>query len=87
MKASVELIYKKMPSDREIGRIRDAGMQLTSDPDSVSVIVTQTDNQYPVRLEFVMPTQAQYKVVDRVSNEVQTWLMESYDDIGIRFSK
>jgi hypothetical protein len=87
MKASVELIYKTMPSDREIVRIRDAGMQLTSDPDSVSVVVTQTDNQYAVLLEFVIPTEAQYKVVDRVSDEVQRWLMEPYDDICIQFGK
>jgi hypothetical protein len=87
MKASVELIYKAMPSDQEIVRIRDAGMQLTTDPNSVSVWVVQKDSQYPVLLEFIMPTQAQYKVVDQVSHGVQRWLMESYDDICIRFGK
>jgi hypothetical protein len=85
MKVSVELIYQAMPSDRELENIRDAGHRLTSNRKSVSVQVLEKDDQYPVVLEFTMPTEAQYKVVDRVSDEVQRWLMEPYEDICIGF--
>jgi hypothetical protein len=87
MKVSVELIYQAMPSDRELKTIRDAGHTLTSNRQSVSVQVLERDNQYAVVLEFTMPTEAQYKVVSRVSDEVQRWLMEPYADIGIRFGQ
>jgi hypothetical protein len=87
MKVSVELIYKAMPSDRELETIREAGCTLTSDQKSVSVQVLEKGDRYAVVLEFVMPTQAQYKVVDRVSDEVQRWLMEPYKDIAIGFGR
>jgi hypothetical protein len=85
VKTSVELIYKAMPSDRELETIREAGHTLTSNRQSVSVQVLERDNQYAVVLEFTMPTEAQYKVVSRVSDEVQRWLMEPYEDICIGF--
>ena len=87
MKASVELIYKTIPSDRELERIREAGHRLTSNRKSVSAQVLEKDDRYAVVLEFTMPTEAQYKVVDRVADEVRRWLMEPYDDMGIRFGK
>jgi hypothetical protein len=87
MKASVELIYKAMPSDRELEKIREAGHRLTSNRKSVSVQVLEKDDRYAVVLEFTMPTEAQYKVVDRVAREVRRWLMEPYEDMGIRFGK
>jgi hypothetical protein len=87
MKASVELIYKAMPSDRELERIQEAGHRLTSNRKSVSVQVLEKDDRYAVVLEFTMRTEAQYKVVDRVADEVRRWLMEPYDDMGIRFGK
>jgi hypothetical protein len=87
MKVSVELIYKAMPSDRELKTIQDAGHTLTSKRKSVSVQVLEKDERYTVLLEFTMPTEAQYKVVDRVSDEVQCWLMEPYEDICIGFGK
>jgi hypothetical protein len=87
MKVSVELIYKAMPSDREMETIREAGHILTSNQKSVSVQVLERDDRYAVVLEFTMPTEAQYKVVSRVSDEVQRWLMEPYEDICIGFGK
>jgi hypothetical protein len=87
MKTSVELIYKAMPSDRELKTIQEAGHMLTSNQKSVSVQVLEKDGRYTVLLEFTMPTEAQYKVVDRVSDEVQRWLMESYENICIGFGK
>jgi hypothetical protein len=85
VKTSVELIYNAMPSDLELEKIREAGYRLTSNRKSVSVQVLERDNQYAVVLEFTMPTEAQYKVVSRVSDEVQRWLMEPYEDICIGF--
>jgi hypothetical protein len=87
MKVSVELIYQAMPSDQELENIRDAGHRLTSNRKSVSVQVLEKDDRYPVVLEFTMPTEAQYKVVDRVADEVRRWLMEPYEDMSIRFGK
>jgi uncharacterized membrane protein len=85
MKVSVELIYKAVPSDRELERIREAGHRLTSNRKSVSVLVLEKDDRYAVVLEFVIPTQAQYKVVDRVADEVQCGLTEPYEDMVIGF--
>jgi hypothetical protein len=87
MKVSVELIYKAVPSDRELETIREAGCTLTSDRKSVSVQVLEKGDWYAVVLKFVMPTQAQYKVVDRVADEVQCWLTESYEDMAIGFGR
>jgi hypothetical protein len=87
MKVSVELIYQTMPSDRELERIREAGHTLTSNRKSVLVQVLEKADRYAVVLEFTMPTEAQYKVVDRVADEVRRWLMEPYEDMGIRFGK
>jgi hypothetical protein len=87
MKASVELIYQAVPSDRELEIIRMAGHTLTSNQKSVSVQVLEKGDRYAVVLEFRMPTQAQYKVVDRVADMVRRGLMEPYEDMGIRFGK
>jgi hypothetical protein len=87
MKVSVELISQAMPSDRELETIREAGDTLTSNRKSVSVQVLERDGRYAVVLEFTMPTEAQYKVVSRVSDEVQRWLTEPYEDICIGFGQ
>ena len=87
MQPSVELIYQAMLSDRDLGNIREVGHKLTSNRKSASVQVLEKDDRYPVLLEFTMPTEAQYKVVDRVAHEVRCWLIEPYEDMGIRFGK
>lgn len=87
IKVSVELMYKAMPSDRELKTIREAGNLLTSSRKCVSVQVSEKDNRYAVLLEFTMLTEAQYKVVSRVSDEVQCWLLEPYEDICIIFGQ
>lgn len=87
MKISVELTYQVTPSDRELETIRDAGHMLTSNPKSVLVQVIEKDDRYTVELEFTLPTEAQCKVVSRVSDEIQRWLMEPYEDICISFGK
>jgi hypothetical protein len=87
MRLLAEMIYSSMPSNQELKQIREVGQTLTSDCKSVSVQVSEKDDRYAVALEFTMPTQAQYKVVDRVSNEVRRWLIEAYDGICISFEK
>jgi hypothetical protein len=61
------------------------GQRLTTDSKSVSVRLVETE-KYPLMiLEFVMKNQAQYKVVSEISDEVQRWLNQPYNDIAIRF--
>ena len=85
MKVEVELQYRAIPSDKELEIIRDAGKSLTTDPKSVSVRLVETDAYPLVILEFVMKNQAQYNVVSKISDEVQRWLGELFNDMTIRF--
>lgn len=85
MKVEVELEYQAIPPDREFEIIREAGERLTTEPKSVSVRLVETEKYPLIVLEFVMKNQAQYKVVSEVSDEVQRWLGELYNDIKIRF--
>ena len=85
MKVEVELQYRAIPSDKELEIIRDAGKSLTTDPKSVSVRLVETDAYPLVILEFVMKNQAQYNVVSEISDEVQRWLGELFNDMTIRF--
>ena len=85
MKVEVELQYQAIPPDEELEIIRDAGKNLTIDPKSVSVRLVETDAYPLVILEFVMRTQAQFNVVSEISDEVQRWLGELFNDITIRF--
>jgi hypothetical protein len=85
MKVEVELKYRAVPPEEEFEVIREAGRGLTTNPKSVSVRLVEI-GEYPVIvLEFVMKNQAQYKVVSEISDEVQRWLNEPYNDIAIRF--
>ena len=85
MKVEVELQYWAIPPDEELEIIRDAGKNLTIDPKSVSVRLVETDAYPLVILEFVMRNQAQFNVVSEISDEVQRWLGELFNDITIRF--
>ena len=85
MKVEVELEYRTAPPDEEFEVIREAGQRLTTDPKSVSVRLVETEKYPLIILEFVMKNQAQYKVVSEISDEVQRWLNQPYNDISIRF--
>lgn len=85
MKVEVELEYRAIPPDEELEIIRDAGRTLTIDQKSVSVRLVEPGKYPLVILEFVMKTQSQYKVVAEISDEVQRWLGELFNDITIRF--
>ena len=85
MKVEVELQYQAIPPDEELEIIRSAGKNLTTDRKSVSVRVVETDAYPLVILEFVMRNQAQFNVISEISDEVQRWLGELFNDITIRF--
>ncbi|MGF1571320.1 MAG: hypothetical protein ACFCVD_25135 [Nodosilinea sp.] len=85
MKVEVSLTYATAPAAEEIELIQEAGSRLTSNAKSVTVEGFPQDGQHIVRLTFKMRTQAQYKVVDGISDEVQRWLMGPLQDIAIRF--
>ena len=85
MKVEVELQYRAIPPDEELEIIRAAGKNLTTNPKSVSIRVVETDTYPLVILEFVMRNQAQFNVVSEISDEVQRWLGELFNDITIRF--
>lgn len=81
----MELEYRAVPSDEELETIREVGQRLTTDPESVSVRIVKTEKNPVIVLGFVMKNQAQYNVVSEISDEVQRWLNEPYNDIAIRF--
>lgn len=85
MKVEVELLYKALPSEHELETIQENGYTLTSNKKSVVLSTLERDGYQVVVLRFDMRTQAQYKVVQYVSDEVQRWLVEPMEDIIIRF--
>jgi len=85
MKVQVELTYRTVIPEAELEIIRRAGRNLTNNPKSVSVRLVETAEAALIILEFTMKNQAQYKVVNEISDEVQRWLNEPLDDIAIRF--
>jgi hypothetical protein len=85
MQVEVELQYEAIPSDDELDTIRRAGQTLATSPKSVSVTVQATDESTIVTLKFDMKNQAQYKVVEAISDEVTCFLNEQFLDICIRF--
>ena len=87
MKVEVELTYREAPSNEEVQKILDAEKLLSSNPENASTRLIWKNSCPAVLLEFEMKTQAQYKVVDQISDDVQRWLMEAIDGITIRFSK
>ncbi len=86
MKVVVELTYRAVPPESEFELIREAGQQLSNRPASVVVNLVETEDLPVIVLEFLMKTQAQYKVVSEVSDEVQRWLNGPLNDISIQFS-
>jgi len=85
MKVEVELKYRAVPPEEEFEIIREAGRGLTTNSKSVSVRLVETCEYPVIVLEFIMKNQAQYKVVDEISDEVQRWLGDLFSDITIRF--
>ena len=87
MRVIVTLTYQAMPPEAEFETIREAGQRLSNRPASVVVNWGETEDLPVIVLEFLMKTQAQYKVVSEISDEVQRWLDGPLDDIAIQFAK
>lgn len=85
MRVEVELLYKSLPSEDELETIKMNGCTLASSQKTVSLETLERDGYQVVVLRFKMRTQAQYKVVQEISDEVQRWLIEPMQDIMIRF--
>jgi hypothetical protein len=86
MRVQVEIVIAPHPPERVKEALRAAGESLASATDTVSVQVCATEPPTAV-LEFEMPTEAQYKVVDKIDSTVKFYAWEFYEDITIRFPK
>jgi hypothetical protein len=79
------LLHCAVPPEEEFEIIRKAGLGLTTDPKSVSVRLVETEEYPLIILEFVMKNQAQYKVVNEISDDVQRWLGNLFNTITTQF--
>ena len=71
MRVQVEIVIAPHPPERVQKALRAAGKRLASATDTVSVQVRATEPPTAV-LEFEMPTEAQYKVVDKIDSTSST---------------
>ena len=86
MRVQVEIVIAPHPPERVKEALRAAGESLASAIDTVSVQVCTTGPPTAI-LEFEMPTEAQYKVVDKIFSTVKFYAWEFYEDITVRFPK
>lgn len=86
MRVQVEVVIAPHPPERVQEALRAAGERLTSAADTVSVQVRATEPPTAI-LEFKMPTEAQYKVVDKIFSTVKFYAWEFYEDITVRFPR
>jgi len=86
MRVQVEIVIAPHPPERVKEALRAAGKRLASVTDTISVQVRATEPPTAI-LEFEMPTEAQYKVVDKIDSTVKFYAWEFYEDITIRFPK
>ena len=84
MRVQVEIVIAPHPPKRVKEALRAAGASLTSAADTVLVQVCATEPPTAI-LEFEMPTEAQYKVVDKIDSTVKFYTWEFYEDITVRF--
>ncbi len=71
MRVQVEIVIAPHPPERVQKALRAAGERLASATDTVSVQVHATKPPIAI-LEFEMPTEAQYKVVDKIFSTVSS---------------
>jgi hypothetical protein len=86
MRVQVEIVIAPHPPERVQEALRAAGERLTSATDTVSVQICATE-PLTALLEFEMPTEAQYKVVDKIFSTVKFYAWELYEDITVRFPR
>ena len=88
MQVQVEIEYSATPPAEELQAMREAAETLASNPDSLSVRLSETRRHRPaIVLEFEMKTQAQYKVVDEIFDTVHQYTGRLYSDMTVRFPK
>jgi hypothetical protein len=88
MQVQVEVEYSATPPAEEVQAMRWAAKTLASNPNSISVRLSETRRHRPaIVLEFEMKTQAQYKVVDEIADSVHQYTGRLYSDMTVRFPK
>jgi hypothetical protein len=88
MQVQVEVEYSATPPAEEVQAMRWAEKTLASNPDSISVRRSETRCHRPaIVLEFEMKTQAQYKVVDEIADNVHQYTGRLYSDMTVRFQE
>lgn len=75
------------PTEKDLGDLRFAASALTSKQNSIVVETQAEDGHFLLIASFKMKTEAQYKVVDRISKEFEFSLvgLEGYQDTCISF--
>ena len=87
MQVQVEVEYSATPPAEELQAMRWAAKTLASNPNSISVRLSETRRHRPaIVLEFEMKTQAQYKVVDEIFDTVHQYTGR-LSDMTVRFPK
>ena len=86
MRVQVEIMIAPHPPERVKEALRAAGESLASAIDTVSVQIYATEPPTAI-LEFEMPTEAQYKVVDKIFSTVKFYTWEFCEDITVRFPR
>jgi len=88
VKVQVEVEYSATPPAEELQAMQWAAKALASNPNSISVRLGETRRHRPaIILEFEMKTQAQYKVVDKISDNVHQYTGRLYSDMTVCFPK
>ena len=88
MRAQVEVPCAPHPVAKIEEALRSAGKRLALVPDSVSVEVREGERGKLVGiLEFEAQRAAQYKVLDKIWEEVKFWTWAFREDLTVRFAK
>ena len=77
MNVRVQVLFDP-PDEDARNAMRSLGRSVTNDPDSVRVFASDDDPDWLV-VEFTMPTEAQYKAVDKVDRAVRFHAWERLD--------
>ena len=86
MRVQVEIVITPHPPEFVQEALRAAGEGLASATDTVVVQICTTEPPTAI-LEFDMPTEAQYKVIDKIFSTVKFYAWEFYEDITVRFPR
>ena len=84
MNVRLEIMFESLTEENEAS-LRRVAFGLTNDPQSVRVVPREGDPQWLIA-EFTMPTEAQYKAVDKIDGKVRFSLWNRMDSI-IAFPK